>query len=314
MKEMEEFMESYIFESIEHQKELPINVFVTSIDSSCFHWHYDYEVVLVLKGSIVIYMGADRYTLRAGDIILSNSKSIHSLSRTHEDNICLFIQIHPDLLNYSAGKKNRSYNFYLNSADPNIRIKKDYYLFKKTAANIGLAHFSEGDSKEYRLKAHIFSLFADLFDYTVYDIQQYARNVDTYESPEAFVKIITFIEKNYTSSTLTEDLCKSVGMSQPTLYRFLKNTTGLTIHDVVRSFKTEKAKAMLKATDKTISFISQECGYSNEMSFYRAFKKETGITPTEYRLSGSIAGKNLNVQGYLSFNRNEALKLLEQYI
>lgn len=306
-------MESYIFESIEHQKELPIKVFMTSIDSSCFHWHYDYEIVLVLKGSIVIYMGADRYTLKTGDIVLFNSKSIHSLSRTSKDNICLFVQIHPALLN-STGKRNRSYNFYLNSADPNIRIKKDYYLFKKTVANIGLTHFSESDSKEFRLKAYTFSLFADLFDYTVYDIQQYAKNVDTYESPEVFVKIITFIEKNYQSSTLTDDLCKSVGMSQPTLYRFLKNTTGLTIHDVVRSFKTEKAKAMLKATDKTISFISQECGYSNEMTFYRAFKKETGITPTEYRLSGSIAGKDPNVQGYLSFNSNEALKLLEQYI
>ncbi len=84
-----------------------------------------------------------------------------------------------------------------------------------------------------------------------------------------FIRIITLIEKNYKSNSLAEDLCKSVGMSQPTLYRFLKNSTGLTIRDVVRSFRTEKAKNLLKATNKNISFISQECGYSNEMTFYR---------------------------------------------
>ena len=56
-----------------------------------------------------------------------------------------------------------------------------------------------------------------------------------------FIRIITFIEKNYKSNSLAEDLCKSVGMSQPTLYRFLKNSTGLTIRDVVRSLEL-KAK------------------------------------------------------------------------
>jgi len=306
-------MESYIFEYIEHQKELPIKVFFASIDSSSYHWHYDYELMLVLKGNINVYMDAQCYTLRAGDIILFNSKSIHGLKKAIDNNICLFIQIYPSILD-SADLKNRTYNFYLNSANPNIRVKKDYYWFKKTVASIGIAHFTENESQKYRLKSYVYTLLADLFDYTVYDIQQYAKNVSTYDNTEMFIRIITFIEENYNSDSLTEDLCRAVGMSQPTLYRFLKNSTGLTIKDVVRSFKTEKAKNLLKTTNKSISFISQECGYSNEMTFYRCFKKDTGLTPNEYRLSGSISAANRDVQGYLSFNQNEAIKLLNQYL
>lgn len=313
MMNMEKFLKPYIFESIEHQKELPIKVFMASIGSSSLHWHNDYEIMLVLKGKLIVYLEAEFFNLKAGDIVLFNSKSIHGIKRNADDNICLFVQVYPALLD-SMYNRNRRYNFYLNSANSNIHIKKDYYIFKNILANIGITHFSDKESRVYKLKSYIYKLFADLFDYTIYDIQQYADNVNTYENPELFIKIITYIENNYENSTLIDDICKHVGMSQPTLYRFLKNSTGFTIHDIVRALKTEKAKVMLSSTDKSISYISQVCGYNNEMTFYRAFKRETGLTPNEYRLSGSISKINMDVQGYMSFNRIEALELLYQYI
>jgi hypothetical protein len=57
----------------------PANVFIASIDHSSFHWHLDYELILVLKGTILLTEGTKTIVLKGGDVYLINTKSIHAL-------------------------------------------------------------------------------------------------------------------------------------------------------------------------------------------------------------------------------------------
>jgi AraC-like DNA-binding protein len=70
---------------------------------------------------------------------------------------------------------------------------------------------------------------------------------------------------------------------------------------------------MLKFSNKSISFIANDCGFYSESTFYRAFKKEIGVTPSEYRKSGASLNADPNVQGYLRFDFKESINLLEKY-
>ena len=63
-------MDHYIFELIEHETQYPAKVFIASIDTSSFHWHYDYELMVVLKGSLVMKSVSEPYILNAGDVVL----------------------------------------------------------------------------------------------------------------------------------------------------------------------------------------------------------------------------------------------------
>ena len=45
---------AYIYETVQHDGENRIKLFTTAIDYSGFHWHYDYEFILVLKGQLNI--------------------------------------------------------------------------------------------------------------------------------------------------------------------------------------------------------------------------------------------------------------------
>ncbi len=51
----------------------------------------------------------------------------------------------------------------------------------------------------------------------------------------------------------------------------------------VRSLRWNRAQELLISSSYSISDISEKCGYAGTGAFCRAFKKNSGVTPTEYR-------------------------------
>ena len=96
-------MSSYIFETVDYDKKYPANVFVTHIGNSQFHWHYEYEICLVLKGSIKIIYDSEPTVYHENEIVLINSRVVHSV-QSEEDNLCVFIQLDPVLLSGQCTK------------------------------------------------------------------------------------------------------------------------------------------------------------------------------------------------------------------
>ena len=305
-------MISYIYEVIEHDKNFPAKVFVTSIGESNYHWHYDYEIMLVLKGSVCINIWPESYIVTEGNIILVNSKVVHGLQCTSDKNVCLFIQLKQELFERWQ-EKNQKYRFYLNSVSELTKPKKPYSRFIRTAARIGLEIDGKSIVNLYQMQALLYTMIADLFKYVHYDIRQYVNKFGAEEESDILLKIIEFVEQNFYKDNIAEELCHFIGMGEKTLYRFLKSQTNLTLKDLVTSIKIEKVQYLLSTTDKPIGVVAQESGFYNEKTFYRIYKKEIGMTPTEYKQKGTRVKENKEIQGYLDFNRAEALRLLKKY-
>lgn len=80
-----------------------------------------------------------------------------------------------------------------------------------------------------------------------------------------------------------DDLSHETTMSKSSFQHLYKIFFGVSpITDVILS-RVEHAKYLLSTTDITIIKISKICGYNNEIHFMRQFKKQTNLTPTEYR-------------------------------
>ncbi|MBP2630375.1 MAG: AraC family transcriptional regulator [Firmicutes bacterium] len=303
-------MSVYLFEIIEHEEKYKAKIFVTSIEHSSFHWHYDYELILILKGSLIIKVGSKIVLLEAKNIILLNSQEVHELQRTQEDNLCLFIQINKVI--FSDLKNNdKSYYFYLNSNDKDRIPKNGYSSYINIAARIGL----EGQKREvcniYRIKSLIYMIVADLFEFVLCDIYQNAKELKEKEDLKLLMYMIDFIKKNCKENTVLEQLYKSVGLCEKSVYRFLKANIGLSPRNLVLNNRIENAKYLLKFSNKSIDFIACNCGFCSESTFYRTFKKILGVTPTEYRDRGVNSSVDSNIKGYLRFDISEAIALLK---
>jgi AraC-like DNA-binding protein len=73
-----------------------------------------------------------------------------------------------------------------------------------------------------------------------------------------------------------------IGVSPRTLQRRLEEER-TSFHEVLEQLRLEKAKAMLEEPDLKLIEIAFELGYENPPSFTRAFRRWTGVTPSEYR-------------------------------
>jgi AraC-like DNA-binding protein len=80
-----------------------------------------------------------------------------------------------------------------------------------------------------------------------------------------------------------ERLSHEVNLSPSYFQRLYKQTFGTTCIADVIACKIQYAKTSLAATGGTVREIASLCGYENEEHFMRQFKREVGVTPTEYR-------------------------------
>lgn len=77
-------------------------------------------------------------------------------------------------------------------------------------------------------------------------------------------------------------LSRKVAMSVPVLYRKLKATTGMSVNDFIKSLRMKKAAQLLQTKQYTVGTTALAVGYFDRKYFSKEFKKQYGVTPTEF--------------------------------
>ena len=101
-------------------------------------------------------------------------------------------------------------------------------------------------------------------------------------------KALDYIEANYMLSISTEDIAAAAGVHVGHLHRIFPEETGMTIGEYLTHLRIEKAKKLLMHTDIANASIASRIGISSQQYFCRMFKKETGMSPQEYRKSYAL--------------------------
>lgn len=96
------------------------------------------------------------------------------------------------------------------------------------------------------------------------------------------------IISTYAEPHSIEEHARELKISESYFQYLYKKTFGVSFHhDLIRT-RIDHAKYSLLTSDLTIDQIAEDCGYSNEVHFYRQFKKITGTTPAKFRKSAGI--------------------------
>ena len=100
------------------------------------------------------------------------------------------------------------------------------------------------------------------------------------------------VEENLTDTDFgVEEISGEVGLSRVQLYRKVKAITGMTVVDLLRKARLNRAKTLLAETDKSISEIAYEVGFSSPSYFTKCYKDEYKILPGDVRNAKQTAEK-----------------------
>lgn len=105
--------------------------------------------------------------------------------------------------------------------------------------------------------------------------------------PSAIDPAIRYVNSNYSKTINTELLASLCNISSSYFSKLFRKVMRQGITEYVNKVRVEAAKNLLVTTRLTIISIGFECGFEDSGYFIKVFKKFTGLTPNQYRISNS---------------------------
>ncbi|MDE6611452.1 MAG: response regulator, partial [Muribaculaceae bacterium] len=97
-------------------------------------------------------------------------------------------------------------------------------------------------------------------------------------------KLMKFIEERIGDETLRiEEMADAMSMGRTVFYGKIKAIVGMSPSDFLRRLRMQRAEELITRSKMNFSQIAFSVGFSDPKYFTKCFKKETGMTPSEYR-------------------------------
>lgn len=123
----------------------------------------------------------------------------------------------------------------------------------------------------------------------VHLLRQYAASkprLTIYEGglPERqLLQVLEYINEHLNQDIKLADLAQLLGMSQFHFSHLFKQSLGTAPYQYLLQQRIERAKQLLKQTDRAIMDIAFECGFNSHSHLSKQFRQFTAMTPTAYR-------------------------------
>ena len=252
-----------------------------------WHWHDEMEAIYVDSGECILFTGARRYTLRAGQGIFINTDVLHAAQGIASTG-CRFhsMVFHPRLI--GGGIDSIFWQNYLRpligSGLRCLPLDGSAPWHEAALSRIESA-WQEGAADapgyEFRVRAALSELIFLLFSHLP------ASGIHTSEKArrdgERIKQMLRFIQLNFAEEITVADIARSATLSESECLRCFRSTIGVPPIQYVKRYRVQRAAELLTSTDQKIADIGAACGFQDTSYFNRAFRELKGVAPGEYR-------------------------------
>jgi len=250
------------------------------------HKHMFFELVYIISGTGTQCINDNKFKYHAGHMFLITPEDCHSfdIETTTEFFFLRFNDIYIKSKAFHSEDVERL-EYILNNANhqPGCILKN---LSDKTLVKpITEAIIREYVNRDLYNKELIQQLVNTMIVVVARNIAKYLPEALNEKTEEKAMDIINYIQMNiYSPEQLRTEVMSSIfGISDKYLGKYFKKHTNETIQQYISNHRLKLIEARLKFSDKRITEIAEEFGFTDESHFTKFFKKNTGINPTQYR-------------------------------
>jgi len=257
-------------------KQIPVvhyDVYRTAYGPDKKNWHNNFEILYFTGDNTTIFYDDNYYEVKNGDIFIISPNKPH--------------QVFP-------GKTSVTYHVFLIDNDfckyNDIHVDKLIYqtiVRSDTAQMLAKQLIKELESHDKFLHARIKS---SLLQFILYLSMNYTtpsseQNKISHQLHESLGIAINYINTHIFENLTLESVAKEAGISKCYFSREFKKHIGLPFVSYINKLRCKKAAELLLTGNYSVRQISLMCGFSADCYFSNIFKKQFGITPSEYAKS-----------------------------
>lgn len=256
--------------------------FFTSVDSGSYiapHWHDALEIIYILEGNLKITISGISHELNTGQCIMISSSIIHSTLCTKANRAIVF-QI-PESFIERFIPDSQNLQFSLTDPAENSVLQSKVDLFKETLLKMQLLADLQPDGAVLRFNSLLFEVLFQLYhNFSVKSVPETARHS---RNLERLKPVLDYIAENYNRPISLNEISE-IAILQPKYFcRFFKKCMGVTFLEYQNELRLSEIYKDITSTDKKISDILEQHGFTNYKRFRRMFQERFHATPTELR-------------------------------
>lgn len=265
-------------------REFYVNTFKEHLKSHSFveepHRHDSYLMVFFTNGSGIHEIDFDSFKIKSGSLFVLQPGQMHhwSLSEDIEGFVIIFSQ---ELYNlYFGQKKINDYNFY------NSILNRPEVDFKTEEIAKILPYFDlliQENSENNKLQL---DKMLNLLDCIHIEIARKYGETFSHQTHSYNIKISAFevlLEEHFRTQKLPSFYAEKLNITLKHLNRICNEILQKTATEVIMDRLILEIKRMLIDKQLAVNEVAYAVGYEDYSYFSRVFKKQTGLSPTEFR-------------------------------
>lgn len=280
---------------LQNNVELPIMIHhqpsVGTVMCTPAHMHEYIEMLYCTGGSYVIWLNGTRYEFSEGDLVVINSREVHSIySLTEAQGGYICARFLPDTI-YTSTSSAFDIKYVIpfilsNSKHPRVFKKEE--IENTFIPDMMNEIFEEYKKKEYGYELAVKTDIARIFLWIVrywhsLNIDFSAPDISSQDMIERMKMALDFISKNYYDDIKASEVAEMCNLSYSYFSRIFKQYMRKSFSEYLNYIRMSNAEKLLVSTDMPITQIASECGFATSSYFIKLFREYKGMSPKQFR-------------------------------
>lgn len=250
---------------------------------SPLHWHEEAEIIYPLNGESDILIEGVSYRLKNKQLIVIDSKKIHSTRHYGEHSMFLCIHIAKKALEWYFPKI-QDYHIWCCPDTISDEQFEDYLKMNQCLQRVTELYITDSPAFLLESEGLVLQLLSCLLLQFSSDAAPHVSAVDKLAA-DRIRQIIQYVENHYAESVTLQDAAGILGVSKEYFCRFFKQNMGISFMQYTKQVRVSHIYQDLIHTDLPVAEVMEKNGFTNQKLCNRTFKEQYGCTPSKIRKS-----------------------------